>query len=284
MISGLMLVGFGAIVAASQVARTDAGPQRGAVIAESSDVRSALEIPATIDLDPRLVFPVHGPSEFRVDRVLVDVGQRVKKGDPLLELSRVLPVEGQSGEATAEKPMILRSPSDGVVIRRMVVNGSYYTAVDILLTIAKLHRLWVRGNVSVTDARGIEVGQKMTVRIPFDDRRVEARVESIDSQVDPETRAVTIRTSIPNPENRIKPGTFVRMALEPGERDGSVEQPAAAVTRGPIEATARDRLSQLERKVDQLLGEREERLSHAKILERLEALERKLDRILDGRR
>src|SRR6516162_8838055 len=118
----------------------------------------------------------------------------------------------------------------------------------------------------------------MTVRIPFDDRGVEARVESIDSQVDPETRTVKIRTSIPNPENRIKPGTFVRMALEPGERDGSVEQPVAAVTRGPIEATARDRLSELERKVDQLLGEREERLSHVKILERLEALERKLDR------
>jgi hypothetical protein len=38
------------------------------------------------------------------------------------------------------------------------------------------------------------------------------------------------------------------------------------------------------RKLDRLLGEKEERTSHAKILERMDALERKLDQLLGGRR
>jgi tetrahydromethanopterin S-methyltransferase subunit G len=44
------------------------------------------------------------------------------------------------------------------------------------------------------------------------------------------------------------------------------------------------RLVELERKVDLLLSEKEERLSHAKILERLHEVERKLDQRLGGRR
>jgi hypothetical protein len=95
--------------------------------------------------------------------------------------------------------------------------------------------------------------------------------------------AQKFRTTISNPDGRYKAGMFVRVVLETGassdridERRGPREQ--------PLDATENDRLSELERKVDRLLSEKEERSAHATILERLDALERKLDRLLDGRK
>ena len=91
------------------------------------------------------------------------------------------------------------------------------------------------------------------------------------------------RTTIPNPGGRLKAGTFVRLRLETDAGRSGIDEP-----RPPGEqisdGTAHERLTELERKVDRLLGEKEERMSHAKILERLDALERKLDRVLEGRR
>ncbi len=44
-----------------------------------------------------------------------------------------------------------------------------------------------------------------------------------------------------------------------------------------------ERLNEVERKLDQLLKEKEERSSNARILERLDRIERKLNQLLDDR-
>ena len=45
-------------------------------------------------------------------------------------------------------------------------------------------------------------------------QKCHAKLEFIDHQIDPETRSARFRTSIPNPEGRLKAGMFVRMVLE----------------------------------------------------------------------
>jgi multidrug efflux pump subunit AcrA (membrane-fusion protein) len=129
----------------------------------------------------------------------------------------------------------------------------------------------------------VAVGQKLTVSFPFHDREVEARVDCIDSQVDEQTHTVKLRAPIPNPKGRLRAGMLVRMAVQTDAQPDRIgESPRQG--QPDNDATPKDRLSELERKVDPLSGDREERLSHARILERLEALERKLDQLLGGRR
>jgi RND family efflux transporter MFP subunit len=193
-------------------------------------------------------------------------------------------IENSSKEDHARKAkLMLRTRGSGVVVKRHAVVGNYYTSADALLTIAQLDRLWVHGNLSERDAANVVVGQKLTVIVPFDDRRVDAKVEYVDSQVDERTGTVKIRTTIPNPQGRLKAGMHVRLAIETDGSHARIDE-----ARGPVEqvtdAPRTDRLSALERKVDLLLGEKEERLSHARILERLDALERKLDQLLVGHR
>ena len=141
----------------------------------------------------------------------------------------------------------------------------------------------MHGYINEHEANKVAVGQKVTVSFPFDDRQVDAKVEHIDTQVDDQTHTIKIRTTIPNPDGRLKADMIVRMAVESKagrERVVAQRRPAEP----DLSTTPKDRLVELERKVDQLLGEKEERLSHAKILERLDALERKLDQLLGGRR
>ena len=105
--------------------------------------------------------------------------------------------------------MILRSRADGVVVLRNVVKGNYYTSADLLMTIAPLDHLWVRGSVSELDAEKVEVGQKLKVIFPFSDRTVDAEVDYIDKAIDSDSRSAKFRTSIRNPGGQAQ-GRHVR--------------------------------------------------------------------------
>lgn len=120
--------------------------------------------------------------------------------------------EGDDGIDKAR--MTLRSRSGGVVVKRTVVPGNYYDAKDELMEIAPLDHLLVRGSVSELDADKVEVGQTLHVIFPYSDQTIAARVAYIDKAIDPDTRAASFRALIPNPDQRLKAGMFVRILLE----------------------------------------------------------------------
>ncbi len=355
-LSGLFVIGLGGLVAAQQATGKDApGQRRDQVIAAGNGSPAMLQVVGRTDFNPDSIVKIRPRFDTLVEKVLVELGQRVKKGDPLVELnstdlaaakndfqtanvqwvhdhrmyevkSRLATENAISQEAlfasrndetksrlratTArqklavmgvteaeieelEKPdatertdkakMTKRSGVDGVVIQRDAVPGNLYDRNDVLLTIAQddLLRVWV--SVDAEDAHKVKVGQDVTVRFPFDDGAVKAKVDYVASSADRETHKVRIAITIPNADRRRKAGMIVRVALAANARQEPFDEPAGA-QEATVDAPARDRLSELERKVDRLLGEKEERASHAKILERLDALERKLDQVLSGRR
>ena len=234
-----------------------------------------LKLFGTTDYDPATVTVVRTQFDSRVDKVLVDLGSTVKKGDPLLELfstdlaeaksnyeaaisqwvrdKKVLDyktplaignniprkelIEVENDEAQSrlkmklakdkllvygltdkeienaknedgvqKAKMILRSRADGVVVERTVVTGNYYTSADLLMTIAPLDHLWVRGSVSELDADQVEVGQKLKVIFPFSDRTIDAKVDYIDKAIDSDSRSAKFRTTIRNPEEPAQGG------------------------------------------------------------------------------
>ena len=61
-------------------------------------------------------------------------------------------------------------------------------------------RLWVWGNVFESDLDLVRLGQSWEIRFPFLESKLQGRVEYISNRVDPNSHAVRVRTSIPNPE------------------------------------------------------------------------------------
>ena len=93
--------------------------------------------------------------------------------------------------------MTVVSPTDGVVVERDVVPGNFYDMVNIMLTISPMTELWVWGNVFESDQDKVHIGQKWDILFQFSKEKFPAHVESIANGVDPETRTLRIRASIP---------------------------------------------------------------------------------------
>jgi RNA polymerase sigma factor (sigma-70 family) len=185
-------------------------------------------------------------------------------------------------EGIVKGRMILRARGGGVVIKESVVQGNVYTARDELMVIVPLDHLWVRGHISGQDADNLRLGQPVKVIFPFSDldQAIPGKIGEIEPAVNFATRTLTFRTRIPNPGGRVKPGALARIFVDLGAAAKSprvTEAPAARRSQLSLE----DRLSEVERKLERLLDERDGRTSDARILERLRALERKLDRVLD---
>ena len=72
--------------------------------------------------------------------------------------------------------------------------------------------------------------------------------------------------------------------LSDGERLDRFVRCGDGVGEAAFDPTTNDRLDELERKLDRLLGEQDETSSIAKIGERLDALEHQVDQLLEGRK
>lgn len=119
------------------------------------------------------------------------------------------------------------SPIDGLVVDRHLTRGELVDPETKLYTLADLSNVWVMGRVYERDIRGLEEGQKATVRLDaFPGELFEGVVDYVGSQLDPDTRTVQARVVLPNPERRFRPGMFGVVTV--------FSPPAAAVPTAPI--------------------------------------------------
>jgi cobalt-zinc-cadmium efflux system membrane fusion protein len=136
-------------------------------------------------------------------------------------------VEHEQGQQKAR--LTLRSPSEGIVIKRDVVPGNLYEQDDTLLVIAPLDHLRVWGNVFESDLDLVKIGQAWEIQFPYLTERIQGKVEYIANEVDPETRAVRLRTSIPNVAGNLKSDMLVRGTLEIPPKPGRTVIPRSAL-------------------------------------------------------
>jgi len=133
-------------------------------------------------------------------------------------------------ESGADKARVtLRARTDGFVIDRDVVPGNLYDDNDTLLVIAPLDRLWVWGHVFESDLDLVKLGQSWEIRFPYLEHQLHGKVEYISNRVDPDTHAVKIRTSIPNPGQQLKSDMLVRGMLEIPPTSGRTVVPRTAL-------------------------------------------------------
>ena len=125
------------------------------------------------------------------------------------EIDRVKDEEGSE-----KAQMTIRSPTDGIVISWDAVPGNLYDENDILMVVAPLDHLWVWGNVYERDLDKVRLGLPWKVRFPFLDREIRGTVDYIANRIDPVTRTIKVRTTIPNPTGELKSDMLVRGILE----------------------------------------------------------------------
>lgn len=143
----------------------------------------------------------------------------------------------------------ITAPIAGITSLRVLPEGSLVnTGTNSLLTrITQLDPVYVHFSFTDTEAREIrrllESGQglgppggRLKVRISFGDGQSydrEGEVDFTDSNLDLQTGTLRARAVLANPDNRLRPGEFVRVSVEGVTRRDAIVVPQAAVMQGP---------------------------------------------------
>jgi Cu(I)/Ag(I) efflux system membrane fusion protein/cobalt-zinc-cadmium efflux system membrane fusion protein len=118
---------------------------------------------------------------------------------------------------TSGKPLTdftFASPVSGYVVERMVLPNAYVQPEMRLYSIADLSTVWVNAQVFQQDAGKLKPGDAADITVDaYPTRIFHAHVEQVLPQVDPATRTLRVRLSMPNPTLALKPGMFVNVRL-----------------------------------------------------------------------
>ena len=130
------------------------------------------------------------------------------------------------------------APFAGLLARRHVNVGEFVQSGAPLFDLVSLDPIDVVFHLAEVDSSRVAVGQEVEVHVaPFPDRVFDARVAMVSPTIDPATRTLRVKATLPNPEGVLRPGLFARADLGVAERKGVTLIPSEAVLQraaGPI--------------------------------------------------
>lgn len=124
------------------------------------------------------------------------------------------------------------SPATGDIVEKKVIEGQRVAAGDELFRIADHSRIWVIADVAEADIGEIKVGARATVTLrSFPTEPHEGVVTFIYPEImKPETRTVSVRIELENPDGQMKPGMYADVVFKSdAESDPSATVPDSAV-------------------------------------------------------
>ncbi len=129
----------------------------------------------------------------------------------------------------------LKSPIDGVVRERLAFAGEYRAAGSPIVTVVRQHPLRLQLSVPERVAVDIRIGQKVLVSVEGDPERYEGRVARLSPAITEGTRTLPLEAEVPNPTDRLRPGTFARAEIVTSEEPGIVIPQTALVVFAGVE-------------------------------------------------
>jgi RND family efflux transporter MFP subunit len=193
---------------------------------------------------------------LHIDRILVDVGDKVVAGQTLVTLDqttlkqqelnlattqdnydRMVPVHAAGGISDQQliqlkntldlqkevveqlrKNSTIKSPISGVVTARNFENGDLFASMPIL-HIMQIDKLKVKANVSEQYFTSVKVGDKVTIEVDiYPGQQFEGVVSRINPAFDARTRTFGVEITIPNKSMVLRPGMYARAIFNMGQR------------------------------------------------------------------
>ncbi|MGE0040605.1 MAG: efflux RND transporter periplasmic adaptor subunit [Vicinamibacterales bacterium] len=156
-------------------------------------------------------------ARARADRVAADqrlVAARAEVTRCEQELDHYGITAEPSANPAAHERVPVTSPVRGAVIERLVSAGTAVTPGMPLFVVSDLSRVWVTAEVDEPMLGRVAVGRPAEVRVAaYGDERFAGTVTAIGDVIDPVTRRVSVRVELDNPDGRLKPQMYARVAL-----------------------------------------------------------------------
>jgi len=130
----------------------------------------------------------------------------------------------------ARSTTTMYAPCDGVVTELTARQGATFTAGASLFRINGLKTVWVNAQVPEADISAVRTSSSVEVRATaWPGATFRGRVLALLPDVDPQTRTLTARVSIDNPDYRLSPGMYVTLEFSRAGGEPQLTVPTEAV-------------------------------------------------------
>ena len=219
-----------------------------------------------VDVDESRFSHLHLRTDGWIETMYVrSEGERVKRGDPLLELYsptlvnaqqeylealksgsktliqashdrlRALDVSEQQIDQLAKQGRAMQTITfyadrDGIVTRLKTPEGMYVQPATELMSLVDLSTVWVKVEVFEHQADWVETGQSAEMSLSFHPGRTwEGEIAYIYPELDEKTRTLRVRLQFDNPDELLKPNMYANVRLYAGARNDILIVPREAV-------------------------------------------------------
>jgi cobalt-zinc-cadmium efflux system membrane fusion protein len=168
-----------------------------------------------------------------VDRVAADeqldmARTEVRRTEEELEHYGITNAEDPRGEKGEHIPV--RSPLRGVVLEKLVTQGTAVTVGTPLYVVADLSVLWAVAEIDETQLSLVKAGRAVELRVAaYPDETFAGKITFVGDTINPKTRRVTVRCQVPNTNGRLKPEMYAQVTLAAGEPHDVLVVPSAAI-------------------------------------------------------
>jgi cobalt-zinc-cadmium efflux system membrane fusion protein len=136
-------------------------------------------------------------------------------------------------ELTIKADVPLRAPFDGRVITRNITRGEVVEMEQKLFTVANLTDVWVVGSVPEKDVLFIHKDQKVDVALSAYPQAIfQGTITYVGDVLDPATRTMRLRVTVPNPDRLLKPEMFAVIRVYAASSPDELSVPIEAVQKG----------------------------------------------------
>jgi RND family efflux transporter MFP subunit len=248
--------------------KVDEKPRVKLAEVSSRPVEQIQEYTATVEAEVKNNIAPSSP--VRIDRIFVEVGDRVSKGQKLvsmdaanlkqikyqldnqqIEFKRIDELYKVGGASKSEwdtakmnldiretsyKNLLentsLLSPINGVVTARNYDNGDMYSGGEPVLVVEQITPVKLYINVSEGYFTKVKKGAPVSVKVDvYGDEEFEGKISLVYPTIDPATRTFPVEIQLVNRDQRVRPGMFARATLNFGIRDHVVVPDLAIVKR-----------------------------------------------------
>jgi membrane fusion protein (multidrug efflux system) len=116
---------------------------------------------------------------------------------------------------------VIRAPFSGWVSLRNISVGAIAGQGTEIATVSDLSTIKLDFTVPETMLAAIREGLTIDARAAaYPERPFNGTIQTIDPVIDPNTRAVTVRARLPNPDRMLRPGMMMRVAIRSASRTG----------------------------------------------------------------
>lgn len=137
-------------------------------------------------------------------------------------------IEELTKTGKAESLLQVRSPIDGVILRRSLSLNQWVKAGDDFYQIADIGKVWVYADVYEEEATHLRPGMAVKVKHPKTGMQFDATVSEVLPLFDPLANTLKVRLEVDNPRYDLRPDMFVDVEI-PVTMPPSIHVPADAV-------------------------------------------------------